>query len=209
MNNTTGTVSIRYFSGYIRNWRNLCGELNIDQSLSREQREEAILKAAYKKWGVELTGHIYGMFAIAIWDDEKQKLYVIRDQVGQKQMFYAAAQGELLCSGDVNEIAADPRFEKRLNKRMLQQYLFYGYPIGSETFYEGMYKLMPGHYAEWDGKSVTVHRYFRPVFEPDNSKTAGEFAEEIKAVVDEILGEEKGDAEFPYKESFLSGGVDS
>ena len=65
MNNTTGTVSIRYFSGYIRNWRNLCGELNIDQSLSREQREEAILKAAYKKWGVELTSHIYGMFAIA------------------------------------------------------------------------------------------------------------------------------------------------
>ena len=209
MNNTTDTVSIRYFSGYIRNWRKLCAELGISQDLSREQREKAILIAAYKKWGVELTGHIYGMFAIALWDSKKQKLYVIRDQIGQKQMFYAVAQGELLCSGDVNEIAADPRFEKRLNKRMLQQYLFYGYPIGSETFYEGMYKLMPGHYAEWDGKSVTVHRYFHPVFEPDESKTPAEFAEEIKAVVDEILGEEKGDSEFPYKESFLSGGVDS
>ena len=209
MNNTTDTVSIRYFSGYIRNWRKLCAELGIEQSLSREEREAAILIAAYKKWGVELTSHIYGMFAIALWDGEKQKLYVIRDQVGQKQMFYAAVDGELLCSGDVNEIAADPRFEKRLNKRMLQQYLFYGYPIGNETFYEGMYKLMPGHYAEWDGKSVTVHRYFHPVFEPDESKTPAEFAEEIKAVVDEILGEEKGDSEFPYKESFLSGGVDS
>ena len=96
MNNTTDTVSIRYFSGYIRNWRKLCAELGIEQSLSREEREAAILIAAYKKWGVELTSHIYGMFAIALWDGEKQKLYVIRAQVGQKQMFYAAVDGALL-----------------------------------------------------------------------------------------------------------------
>ena len=205
----TNIIEIRYSSGYIRNWRALCGELDISLTLSREEREEAIIKAAYAKWGLEMMGHIFGMFAIALWDDAKKKLFVIRDQVGQKQMFYAVADGELICSGDVNEIAADPRFEKRLNKRMLQQYLFYGYPIGDETFYEGMYKLMPGHYAEWDGKNVTVHRYFFPSFEPDSSKSPEEFAKEIEAVVEEILGEEKGDAEFPYKESFLSGGVDS
>ena len=111
MNNTTDTVSIRYFSGYIRNWRKLCAELGIEQSLSREEREAAILIAAYKKWGVELTSHIYGMFAIALWDGEKQKLYVIRDQVGQKQMFYSVINGEFVCSGDINEIRFDDEID--------------------------------------------------------------------------------------------------
>ena len=202
-------IEIRCFSGYIRNWKKLCGELNIDPTLSRAEREEALLIAAYQKWQMKMMEHLYGMFAFAVWDANAQKLFVVRDQVGQKQMFYTVAGGELLCSGDINELVADARVEKHLNKRMLQQYLFYGYPIGAETFYEGVFKLQPGHYLEWDGKTAKVHRYFRPVFEPDHTKSAEEFSEEIKAVVEEILGEERGDTALPYKESFLSGGVDS
>ena len=209
MFNSTDHITICYFSGYIRNWRRLCEELSIGLPLSREDREQAILKAAYAKWGVGLTEHLYGMFAISIWDEALQKLFVIRDQVGQKQMFYTVADGLLLCNGDINVLVDDPRVPKILNKRMLQQYLFYGYPIGSETFYEGVYKLMPGHYIEWDGSTASVHRYFHPVFEPDDSKTPEEYAQEIRAVVDEILSEERSDDALPYKESFLSGGVDS
>ena len=202
-------VQIRYFSGYIRNWRSLCEELGISREFSRTDREIQILEKAYEKWGMSLMEHIYGMFAIALWDDEKKKLFCIRDQVGQKQMFYTVADGEFICSGDINEIASDKRVDKKLNMRMLQQYLFYGYPIGEETFYENIYKLCPGHYAEWDGENVTLHRYWQPVFEPDRNKSIDEFAKEIENVVDEILSEEKDDKEFPYKESFLSGGVDS
>lgn len=202
-------VQVRYFSGYIRNYKCLCEELGIRLPLSREEREQRILQEAFAKWGVGLTDHLYGAFAFALVDEAAQKLYVFRDPVGQKQMFYAAVGGELLCSGDINEIAADSRLEKRLNKRMLQQYLFYGYPIGEETFYEGVYKLMPGHYLVWDGKEVGKHCYFKPLFTPDHDKSIDEVAEEIKAVVNEILDEERGDTELPYKESFLSGGVDS
>lgn len=205
----TDNVQIRYFSGYIRNYKSLCKELEIDLPLTREEREAEILKKAYAKWHTEMPMHLYGMFAIAVWDEDLQKLYCIRDQVGQKQMFYTVADGEFLCSGDINELAADRRYKKRLNMRMLQQYLFYGYPIGEETFYEGIFKLQPGHYVEWDGKKAEVHRYWKPDFEPDRSKTADEWAKEIENTVDEILSEEREDTEIPYKESFLSGGVDS
>ncbi len=205
----SNTVQIRYFSGYIRNWKRLCEELGIDTTLKRREREEAILTKAYQTWRLDMMNRIYGMFAMAIWDDAAQKLFVIRDQVGQKQMFYTVAQGELLCSGDINEIAADARVKKQLNKRMLQHYLFYGYPIGEETFYEGIFKLLPGHYVEWDGKNAKVVRYWKPEFTPDNSKSVEEWAAQIEKTVDEILDEERGDAEVPYKESFLSGGVDS
>ena len=205
----TDHIEIRYFSGYIRNYKKLCEELGIDPSLSREEREAEILKQAYAEWGIGMTEHLYGAFAFAIADSESGKTYVVRDQVGQKQMFYAVFDGRLLCSGDIDEIVGTEGFVKKLNKRMLQQYLFYGYPIGDETFYEGVSKLTPGSYVEWDGCKAEVIRYFKPTFEPDNSKTAEEFAAEIREVVEEILGEERGDTELPYKESFLSGGVDS
>ena len=177
--------------------------------MTREDRERALLIAAYKKWKLDMMNKLCGMFAFALRDEGENKTYCIRDQVGQKQMFYTVADGEFLCSGDINELASDSRYCKRLNRRMLQQYLFYGFPIGSETFYEGISKLMPGHYAEWDGSSVKVVRYWAPVFEPDNSKTAEEWAEEIQNIINEILTEEKEDSQVPYKESFLSGGVDS
>ena len=175
-------VQVRYYSGYIRNFKKLCEELGITP--------------------------LSGAFAFALYDDSADKLYVFRDQVGQKQLFYAVVGYELLCNGDIDAIVSDSRFEKRLNKRMLQQYLFYGYPIGEETFYEGVYKLKGGHWLEWDGKSVKLTCYFKPLFHPED-KTIDEFAEEIKAVVTEILEEERADTELPYKESFLSGGVDS
>ena len=200
-------VQVRYYSGYIRNFKKLCEELGITP-LSREQREEQILIKGFAKWGTQLPMHLFGAFAFALYDDSADKLYVFRDQVGQKQLFYAVVGDELLCNGDIDAIVSDSRFEKRLNKRMLQQYLFYGYPIGEETFYEGVYKLKGGHWLEWDGKSVKLNCYFKPLFHPED-KTLDEFAEEIKAVVTEILEEERADTELPYKESFLSGGVDS
>ena len=206
MNNT---IVIRYFSGYIRNFRRLCEDFDLDLNLSREAREEAILRSAYLRWGMGMMDHLHGAFAFALYDAAQDKVYCVRDHVGQKQIFYAVAGGELICSGDIDAIVADSRVEKRLNRRMLQQYLFYGYPIGEETFYEGVMKLLPGHYLIWDGRELQKKCWFSPVFEPDRSKSADDFAEEIKAVVAEILDEERADTALPYKESFLSGGVDS
>ncbi len=202
-------IELRYFSGYIRNYKKLCEELMIDPSISREAREEAILTRGFAQWGVQIVDHLYGAFVFAVYDPEADRLYCFRDHVGQKHLFYAPVEGDLLYSGDINEIADDPKYTKKLNKRMLQLYLFYGYPIGTETFYEGVYKLAPGCYLEWDGKTAEIHRYWKPVFEPDTGKTPEQFAEEIRAVVDEIFSEERGDDKIPYKESFLSGGVDS
>ena len=72
-------IEIRCFSGYIRNWKKLCGELNIDPTLSRAEREEALLIAAYQKWQMKMMEHLYGMFAFAVWDANAQKLFVVRD----------------------------------------------------------------------------------------------------------------------------------
>ena len=175
---TSNSIQIIYFSGYIRNWQSLCDTLGITLPLSREKREAAILRNAYAKWGTNMAEQLCGMFAVVLYDENEKKYYICRDQVGQKQLFYAVADGELLCTGDIDAIASDARMEKRLNKKMLQQYLFYGYPIGTETFYEGIYKFPAGNWAAFDGKSFELHRYFAPVFTPDESKTVDEWAAE-------------------------------
>ena len=72
---TSEKIQIRYFSGYIRNWKKLCMELGIPCELDRTERENSIIEKAYEKWGMSFMEHIYGMFAIALWDKNKKKLF--------------------------------------------------------------------------------------------------------------------------------------
>ena len=72
-------MRVQEYTGHIRNWRALCQELGIDPSLSRAQREEEILLKAYETWGGRMADHLYGMFAFALWDEEEQKLFCLRN----------------------------------------------------------------------------------------------------------------------------------
>ena len=75
-------INVKEYSGHIRNWSALCERLGIDHSLSREDREAQILIKAYETWGNEMADHMHGMFAFALWDDEKQELFCLRAQFG-------------------------------------------------------------------------------------------------------------------------------
>ena len=81
-------LELKEYRGHIRNWKVLCEELKLDASLPREEREKAILPAAYEKWGEKMADHFYGMFAFAIWDSEKDELFACRDQFGTKPFYY-------------------------------------------------------------------------------------------------------------------------
>ena len=79
-------ITIKEYRGHIRNWESLCAELQIDASLTREKREKEILIKAYEVWGHDMADHLYGMFAFALWDDEKEELFALRDQFGTKPL---------------------------------------------------------------------------------------------------------------------------
>ena len=81
-------IKVMEYRGHIRNWAALCDELGIDAGISREAREEAILIEAYKVWGYDMAHHMHGMFAFALWDEEEQKLFCLRDQFGTKPFYY-------------------------------------------------------------------------------------------------------------------------
>ena len=201
-------IKVQEYRGHIRNWKALCTELKIDSTLSREMREEQILIRAYETWGYEMAKHLYGMFAFALWDDREKKLFCVRDQFGTKPFYYyETADGKLLYGTMIRSIIEQPGFVKELNEEMLQLYLSLTYVAGENTFFRGLKKLLPGRYLVWQEGRLTVERYWRPEFHPDESKTLEEWADEIHDTVKEVMAEVKTEDEIA--ESFLSGGVDS
>lgn len=201
-------IEIKEYRGHIRNWKALCEELQISTELSREAREAAILTKAYEAWGCKMADHLYGMFALALWDTEKEELFCLRDQFGTKPFYYyVTEEGELLYGTMIRQILDKPGFVKEFNETMLQHYLTLTYGAGEETFFKGLKKLLPGRYLLWKEGKMEIVRYWRPEFHPDTTKSLEDFADEIHRTIGEIMPEVKEESE--YGESFLSGGVDS
>lgn len=201
-------IIVKTYRGHIRNWEELCERLGIDLTLSREEREHEILIKAYQTWGCEMADHMYGMFAFALWDEEEQKLFCLRDQFGTKPFYYYETEdGELLYGTMIRDIIDQPGFKKELNEEMLQLYLSLTYVAGENTFFRGLKKLLPGRYLIWQDGKLEIHRYWKPEFHPDESKTLEDWADEIHNTLKEIMPEVKTADE--RVESFLSGGVDS
>ena len=201
-------IKVKEYRGHIRNWEALCGELDIDPSLARGEREEAILAKAYKTWGCRMADHMYGMFAFALWDEEEETLFCLRDQFGTKPFYYYQTEdGRLLYGTTIRRIMEQPGFVKELNEDMLQIYLTLTYGAGEDTFFKGVKKLLPGRYLIWKDGKVTVERYWTPSFHPDESKSLEDWADEIHSTIGQIMPEVKAKDE--TAESFLSGGVDS
>ena len=200
--------SIIDYRGHIRNWKQLCEELEIADSLAREEREREIVLKAYEKWGHDVANHIYGMFAFAINDEAENKIFAVRDQFGTKPFYYyVTADNRLLCGTYIRPIMEQDGFVKELNEKMLQIYLTLTYVAGEETFFKGLKKLMPGHWLEFKDGKLTVERYWTPSFAPDKTKSLDDWADEIHSTLAHIMTEVKEPNE--VAESFLSGGVDS
>lgn len=201
-------IKIKEYRGHIRNWEALCKQLDIDPALSRENREHTILVKAYETWGSDMANHMHGMFAFALWDDEKEQLFCLRDQFGTKPFYYYETEdGDLLYGTSIRKIIEMPGFVKELNEEMLQLYLSLTYVAGENTFFRGLRKLMPGRYLIWQKGRLSIERYWAPEFHPDESKSLEEWADEIHTTLQEIMPEVKSADE--TAESFLSGGVDS
>ena len=196
------------YRGHIRNYRELCSELDIDSTLSREQRESEIITKGYEKWGSALPDKLYGMFAFCISDTENDEIFCARDHFGTKPFYYYITEsGKLLCGTMIRGIMEQEGFVMELNTDMLQIYMSLTYVGGEDTFFKGVKKLMPGCYMKFADGRAEITRYWTPTFNPDNSRSLEDWADEIHSLTRQIMTEVKDDDE--TAESFLSGGVDS
>ena len=130
-------------NGEIYNFRELRTKLETNHKFYTNSDTEVILHA-YEEYGEDCVNHLNGMFAFAIWDTNKKKLFLARDRLGVKPLFYCSMNGNLMFSSEIKSILQLEEIERKLNFNALSQFLTYAYTIDGQTLFENIYELLPG-----------------------------------------------------------------
>ena len=196
------------FNGEIYNFQALTAELQAAGHTFATRSDTEVLLHGYEQWGKEMLGRLRGMFTFAIWDRKAQTLFCARDHFGIKPLYYYQNDaGELLFGSEIKSFLDHPGFRKELNEDQLSLYLSYQYSPGEDTFFRGVKKLLPAHWMEWKDGHLTVQRYWKPTFTPDDGPSLAEWEQAISDAMQESVAAHKiADVEVG---SFLSSGVDS
>lgn len=202
-------VSIVY-NGEIYNFQELKKELS-DYPFQSTCDTEVIL-AAYLKWGISCIERLHGMFAIALYDRETQDVYLVRDRIGKKPLYYWQDKDNLVFGSELKPIMSCAGFERKINQDILGRYLYQQYITGPESVFRDVYKVEPGEIIKfskgriektkyWDLKEVYHHKKGTG---PDNYEEA---KAELKGLLEDAV-RHRMIADVPLG-TFLSGGYDS
>ena len=195
------------FNGEIYNHHEIREELEAKGHVMSSHADTEVLIHGYEEWGEDILQKLRGMFAFVIWDKKNETLFGARDFFGIKPFYYPLADGNLIYGSEIKAILEHPAVKKEVNPLALENYLTFQYSVLEETFFKGIFKLMPAHCFTFKNGKMDIKRYWEPVFEPDNSKTLDQWVDEIDAAMqDSIAAHEKAEVEVG---SFLSSGVDS
>lgn len=195
------------FNGEIYNFLDLRPELEAKGHVFRTRSDTEVILHAYEEWGTDCLKRLNGMFAIAIWDKPRNRLFLARDRIGEKPLYYYHDGGRLVFGSEIKAILADPTIPREINPRGLSNFLAFGHAIAPETMYRNIRKLLPGHYLlAHDGK-IEIKEYWDVGSEPQLAGSEDEYAERILALTDDSV-RRRMIADVPVG-AFLSGGVDS
>ena len=195
------------FNGEIYNHLELREELIAKGHVFRNHADTEVLIHAYEEYGQDMLNKLRGMFSFVIWDSNTKTLFGARDFFGIKPFYYGLVDGELVYGSEIKSILEYPAYKRELNEEALENYLTFQYSVLPETFFKGIYKLMPAHCFTFKDGELNVRRYWEPKFEADDSKTLEEWVEDIdRAMQNSIESHKISDVEVG---SFLSSGVDS
>jgi asparagine synthase (glutamine-hydrolysing) len=144
-----GNIQIIY-NGEIYNYRELRSELEGCGYRFQTRSDTEVILAAYQTWGVECVARLNGMFALAIYDRTKHRVFIARDRAGEKPLFYCHSRGKLMFASELKALLADPACPRELDLDALNMYLAYGYVPDRGCILHGIRKLPQGHALTYD-----------------------------------------------------------
>ncbi|NAW85324.1 XrtA/PEP-CTERM system amidotransferase [Photobacterium halotolerans] len=205
--NEDNTVAV-VFNGEIYNFKALVKELKNLGHQFRTVSDTEVIVHAWEQWGKDCVSHFRGMFAFAVWDQNSSTLFLARDRLGKKPLFYSlTAKGQLVFASELKVLLAHPDVSRTLRDEMAEEYLMFGYIPDPFTAYKHIFKLPAGHYLQLTpGAAMTASAYWdlsAPRATLSWHDTQGALVDKlleavrIRMVSDVPLG------------AFLSGGVDS
>ncbi len=195
------------FNGEIYNYQELRQQLLDYGHVFETRTDSEVLLHGYEQWGKDMLNKLRGMFAFVIWDKNTKELFGARDFFGIKPMYYANMNGTFMFGSEIKSFLLHPDFKKELNKTALENYLAFQYSPCVETFFKGVFKLLPAHYFTYKDGKLTTERYWDINFNADEAPDLEEWTDRISNTFKNSVEAHKiADVEVG---SFLSSGVDS
>ena len=198
------------YNGEIYNYRELRQELAANGYRFRTQSDTEVLLKAWLHWGDDCVGRLRGIFAFAIWDADRQTLFLGRDHLGVKPLYYTSlGDGRVLFASELKSLVLCPQVKRDIDVCAVDEYFAYGYVPDPRTIYRGIHKLAPGHSVAWrrGAGGGMPRQYWDVPFRLDSTLSMAAAADELHARTREAVAAQLV-AEVPLG-AFLSGGVDS
>jgi asparagine synthase (glutamine-hydrolysing) len=210
LSNARGAIWIT-FNGEVYNFQRLRRELEGLGRSFRTRTDTETIVYAYEQWGVDCLAKLRGMFAFGIWDQRRRRLFLARDRVGKKPLFYAQFGERFLFASELQGILAAGDVPREVDPQAIDAYLSYGYVPAPYTAFKGVYKLPPAHYLTLDLKQTgiekRIERYWSLDYEPKLRIGEDEACEILREKMTEAV-RLRMISDVPLG-AFLSGGVDS
>jgi asparagine synthase (glutamine-hydrolysing) len=204
--NEDGSVWIS-FNGEIYNFQDLKTELEAAGHVFGTHSDTETIVHAWEEWGEKTASKLRGMFALAVWDERQKVLYLARDRLGKKPLYYCAHENRLIFASEIKAILGAPGVPREVDEQALSDYLSLGYIPAPKSVFKQIRKLPQAHYAVVTRDDVRIEPYWDLECRPVRDETPEAFGEEIVATLREAV-KLRMISEVPLG-AFLSGGIDS
>jgi len=205
MTNEDGSLQL-VFNGEIYNFVELRETLIKQGHRFSSQADSEVILHGYEEWGDDCLQHLRGMFALALWDRNQQRLLVARDRLGIKPLYYYHRAGRFAFASEIKGLLAIPEIPREVNRQALYDYLGYEFVPSPATMFAGIYKLPPGHLLEFSQGRLDVRPYWDLTF-TSNWTAPDEAVEALRDLLrDTVRLHLISDVPLGV---FLSGGLDS
>lgn len=195
------------FNGEIYNFRSLREGLEQDGFSFKTQTDTEVLLALFARHGESCLRQLNGMFAFAIWDAKAKTLFIGRDRLGKKPLYYTDTDGQFLFGSEIKALFATPVVRPALRPDAIKDFFVYQYIPDPKTIYTNVHKLPPGHCMEVCEGRISVRRYWDLSFRPVEGRTVSDIKAGLYDVIDEAV-RLRMISDVPLG-AFLSGGIDS
>jgi len=208
ISNEDGSIWI-VFNGEIYNHRELRERLIARGHSYRTHSDTETIVHLYEEYGQDCVQHLRGMFAFAIWDTRQRKLFIARDRLGIKPLYYQLTRDRLVFGSEIKVLFEHPSVHAEFRRASLPEFLAFGYLSGAETFYQDIDKLMPGHWMEVSERGdVRIEQYWDlKLGPPEGSLSENEYVSAYRDLLEGAVNSHLM-SDVPLG-VFLSGGVDS
>ena len=195
------------FNGEVYNFRALRAGLERRGEHFASDSDTEVVLTSFRRDGVACFRELNGMFAVAIWDRERQELTLARDRFGQKPLYVWSQGNALVFGSEIKVLLASGRVERRLDWQALHEYCYYGNALGRRTLFAGIRRLEAGHWLRFSAKGTDSAPFWRvddvrPVADDVDTATA-----RVRSLLEASV-ERHLESDVPIG-SFLSGGIDS